>query len=180
MKSAQTILVLESPESGTLESTLRGQGYEVITGLSDSALLGAGFDFAVADFSVLNSQTSPGSVRQSKVPLVVVASSETASAALDWARQNGCGFVLGACESVALNIAAKSSETAAGTATVASGEIETLADCERRHILAVLDRCHGNRTHAAAKLAISVRTLRNKLKEYRETASVETNIAVND
>ena len=52
-----------------------------------------------------------------------------------------------------------------------AGPVETLADCEKRHILATLERCGWNRTHAAAKLAISVRTLRNKLKEYRETAA---------
>jgi DNA-binding NtrC family response regulator len=42
----------------------------------------------------------------------------------------------------------------------------SLAELEKRHILATLDRCGGNRTHAARKLAISIRTLRNKLNEY--------------
>ena len=45
----------------------------------------------------------------------------------------------------------------------------TLADIERRSILQVLDDSRGNRTHAALKLGISVRTLRNKLKLYELT-----------
>lgn len=40
------------------------------------------------------------------------------------------------------------------------------ADVERELILATLRATHGNRTHAAAILAISIRTLRNKLHEY--------------
>ena len=42
----------------------------------------------------------------------------------------------------------------------------TLAELEKQHILAALDRCKGNRTHAAKMLEISIRTLRNKLHEY--------------
>ncbi len=47
-----------------------------------------------------------------------------------------------------------------------NGEPLSLGEMEKRHILSVLDRCHGNRTHTAKKLGISVRTLRNKLHEY--------------
>ncbi|MCZ7637228.1 MAG: helix-turn-helix domain-containing protein [Verrucomicrobia bacterium] len=42
----------------------------------------------------------------------------------------------------------------------------TLGELERQHILAVLERCHNNRTQAARLLDISIRTLRNKLHEY--------------
>ena len=42
----------------------------------------------------------------------------------------------------------------------------TLAELEKQHILSALSRCHGNRTHAAKMLDISIRTLRNKLHEY--------------
>ncbi len=42
----------------------------------------------------------------------------------------------------------------------------TLAELEKRHILAVLAQSGGNRTHAARTLDISIRTLRNKLNEY--------------
>ncbi|HNT87916.1 MAG TPA: helix-turn-helix domain-containing protein, partial [Candidatus Hydrogenedentes bacterium] len=43
----------------------------------------------------------------------------------------------------------------------------TVADVERRLIFATLEHCDGNRTRAAEMLGISVRTLRNKLNEYR-------------
>jgi DNA-binding protein Fis len=33
-----------------------------------------------------------------------------------------------------------------------------------------LDRCKGNRTHAAKMLNVSIRTLRNKLHEYNGTS----------
>jgi two-component system response regulator FlrC len=41
---------------------------------------------------------------------------------------------------------------------------------ERCLILKTLDSCDGNRTRAADILGISARTLRNKLKEYRENS----------
>jgi DNA-binding NtrC family response regulator len=42
----------------------------------------------------------------------------------------------------------------------------TVADVERDLILDTLNHCLGNRTHAATILGISIRTLRNKLKQY--------------
>ncbi len=44
----------------------------------------------------------------------------------------------------------------------------TLADVERDMILNTLDQCLGNRTHAANILGISIRTLRNKLSQYKD------------
>lgn len=44
----------------------------------------------------------------------------------------------------------------------------TVADVERDLILETLNHCLGNRTHAANILGISIRTLRNKLKQYSE------------
>jgi DNA-binding NtrC family response regulator len=44
----------------------------------------------------------------------------------------------------------------------------TLAEIERRLIIGTLDRCSGNRTHAARILGISIRTLRNKLHDYAD------------
>lgn len=43
---------------------------------------------------------------------------------------------------------------------------KTVSVVEKAHILTTLDHCQGNRTHAATILGISIRTLRNKLKEY--------------
>jgi DNA-binding NtrC family response regulator len=44
----------------------------------------------------------------------------------------------------------------------------TLWEMEKGLITSTLGKVDGNRTHAAKILGISVRTLRNKLKEYAE------------
>jgi len=46
---------------------------------------------------------------------------------------------------------------------------QTVAQVEQQLILDTLSHCLGNRTHAATILGISIRTLRNKLKEYSES-----------
>ena len=57
---------------------------------------------------------------------------------------------------------------AAAAAESVSRELvgRTVADVERDLILDTLSHCLGNRTHAANILGISIRTLRNKLKQY--------------
>ena len=45
---------------------------------------------------------------------------------------------------------------------------QTVAAMEQQLILDTLSHCFGNRTHAANILGISIRTLRNKLKEYMD------------
>jgi DNA-binding NtrC family response regulator len=54
-----------------------------------------------------------------------------------------------------------------------NGEFLTLSEVEKHHILAVLKHCKGNRTHAAQRLDISIRTLRNKLNEYNFKPAAE-------
>ena len=49
-------------------------------------------------------------------------------------------------------------------ASPASGSV---SDMERKLITTTLEQTNGNRTHAAKLLGISLRTLRNKLREYR-------------
>jgi len=49
-----------------------------------------------------------------------------------------------------------------------TADIRPLAELEKRAIIRALDRCEGNRTHAAKLLGISLRTLRNKINRYRE------------
>lgn len=44
----------------------------------------------------------------------------------------------------------------------------TVADVEKDLIIETLDHCLGNRTHAAKILGISIRTLRNKLRQYSD------------
>jgi two-component system response regulator FlrC len=61
--------------------------------------------------------------------------------------------------------AAASVATPSDCAGAASG---TIWDMERELILKTLAEHRGNRTHAAKTLGISIRTLRNKLREYRE------------
>ncbi len=57
-----------------------------------------------------------------------------------------------------------------GSAVDQGGEAETgsLKGMEQKMIFKTLDQTEGNRTHAAKILGISVRTLRNKLNEYKE------------
>jgi len=64
--------------------------------------------------------------------------------------------------------AAKTGEAAAAPsgATLVG---RTVADVERDLIIDTLQHCLGNRTHAANILGISIRTLRNKLKQYSES-----------
>jgi two-component system, response regulator FlrC len=59
---------------------------------------------------------------------------------------------------------------AKGDGTVARGVLvgRTVADVERDLIIETLQHCLGNRTHAATILGISIRTLRNKLQQYRQ------------
>jgi DNA-binding NtrC family response regulator len=42
----------------------------------------------------------------------------------------------------------------------------TVQEIERELVLQTLTRCDGNRTHAARVLGVSVRTLRNKIRQY--------------
>lgn len=64
-------------------------------------------------------------------------------------------------------------EEAAGAATGSAllngaGQVLRLEELEKHAIRAALKQTAGNRTQAAAALGISIRTLRNKLQEYRE------------
>ncbi len=54
------------------------------------------------------------------------------------------------------------------TLTDGQGHVLRLDELEKQAIRAALKQTNGNRTHAAAVLGISIRTLRNKLQEYRD------------
>ncbi|HTZ81375.1 MAG TPA: sigma-54 dependent transcriptional regulator [Stellaceae bacterium] len=80
-------------------------------------------------------------------------------------------------ESVMLsNVKTGEAEAAAGPVSSKLNLVgRTVADVERDLILETLNHCLGNRTHAANILGISIRTLRNKLQQYRqEGATVPT------
>jgi len=57
-------------------------------------------------------------------------------------------------------------QSATGAKSAETGTARNLRDVERRTILAALAEQGGNRTRTAEVLGISIRTLRNKLKEY--------------
>jgi DNA-binding NtrC family response regulator len=73
---------------------------------------------------------------------------------------------------------APATQPAAGGASAAQplqnpGSVESLvgrsiSDVERDMIVNTLEHCLGNRTHAAKILGISIRTLRNKLNQYKQ------------
>jgi DNA-binding NtrC family response regulator len=65
---------------------------------------------------------------------------------------------------------ARTAQAAVAAAETASRAFvgHTVAEMEQQLILDTLEHCFGNRTHAANILGISIRTLRNKLKEYTE------------
>jgi transcriptional regulator with PAS, ATPase and Fis domain len=62
--------------------------------------------------------------------------------------------------------------------TVLSGltDLPTLDQLEKELIFAALKRCNNNRTHAAKMIGISLRTLRNKLSDYRKAGYREAMI----
>jgi DNA-binding NtrC family response regulator len=66
--------------------------------------------------------------------------------------------------------AASASPSPAGVAAANASALvgRTVADVEQNLIIETLQHCLGNRTHAANILGISIRTLRNKLKEYSQ------------
>jgi two-component system, response regulator FlrC len=58
--------------------------------------------------------------------------------------------------------------TSVAASAVPAGNPVTLREMEQQMIFRALNETSGNRTHAARLLGISVRTLRNKLHEYRQ------------
>ena len=82
-------------------------------------------------------------------------------------------FTSGGGASTATQTPSVSGVSSAGTDPQNPGAVEsligrTLSDVERDVILNTLDHCLGNRTHAAKILGISIRTLRNKLSQYKD------------
>ena len=82
------------------------------------------------------------------------------------------GDVIGP-EAVVLSGSARPAESAAASTTLVAEGMRalvgrTVADVERDLIIDTRSHCLGNRTHAANILGISIRTLRNKLKQYSD------------
>jgi DNA-binding NtrC family response regulator len=122
--------------------------------------------FTDASLRLLNEHSWPGNVRelQNVVERAVILCGE--NGILEPEHLGLTGPAAG----TAGDPAATASSAAPGSAADAS-KFPTLADLEKQHIFTALDRCKGNRTHAAKILDVSIRTLRNKLHEYNGTAA---------
>lgn len=70
-------------------------------------------------------------------------------------------------------VSGHSAVAAANTSAAMEIGTQTLREVERQMILQALQANDNNRTHAAEILGISVRTLRNKLHEYRSQGMIE-------
>ncbi len=105
-----------------------------------------------AGLSALESHAWPGNVRelQQRIELAVVA-----------------GGVRSVIEPAHLGFAGRAAQHSSP-----GGQefVDALTEMEKRHIFAVLERSKWNRGNAAVRLGISIRTLRNKLKEYQEVS----------
>jgi len=109
--------------------------------------------------NLLVSYDWPGNVRELRNTLekmVVLARSERLSA-----------------RDVPTNIREAVKGSSAGTARAPLLTVGSLAETERRKIMAVLEKNGGNRTRAADELGISRRTLHRKLREYKEQQAEE-------
>jgi DNA-binding NtrC family response regulator len=82
-------------------------------------------------------------------------------------------FLQGAPEPLAATLATNtgSSQPKQNTGGLVGRTVESV---EQELILDTLNHCLGNRTHAANILGISIRTLRNKLKQYGEQGAAVT------
>jgi DNA-binding NtrC family response regulator len=80
------------------------------------------------------------------------------------------GQMLGAAVDPSAAVAGRAAQVATYAADAATRAFvgQTVAQIEQQLIIETLGHCFGNRTHAANILGISIRTLRNKLKEYSD------------
>ena len=63
---------------------------------------------------------------------------------------------------------------------MASTELVSLEEIDRKHILRVIEHCHGNRTNAAQMLEIDRKTLYRKLGEIEATTTPEVTAVTTD
>ncbi len=88
----------------------------------------------------------------------------TAEAATPWES--------GAPVSPTADSAIPATDGASPSLTDGAGQVLRLDELEKQAIRAALRQTQGNRTQAAAALGISIRTMRNKLQEYREAGDL--------
>ncbi len=80
-----------------------------------------------------------------------------------WGETDPVGFVNDGAAPAPASVAVETSGLTDG-----NGQVLRLEELEKQAIRAALRQTAGNRTQAAAALGISIRTLRNKLQEYRD------------
>jgi DNA-binding NtrC family response regulator len=81
---------------------------------------------------------------------------------------------------VLTDLSPASTPTGAARGNSPVGQAIPLEELERQHILEVLRSTNGNRTQAATILKISIRTLRNKLNEYKLGGLIPADAAGDD
>jgi two-component system, NtrC family, response regulator AtoC len=129
---------------------------------------------SVEAMAALKKHSWPGNVRelQNVMERAVILCSDGAEIQVEhfgFGGGEGTATAVLQAENNAITLAAMSQSVPVPTI---SAEIIPIYELEKQHILQALDRCNGNRTHAARKLGISIRTLRNKLHEYGVTSTV--------
>ena len=107
-------------------------------------------DLSPETLEILKQQQWPGNVRELENLM------ERATLLLD-------SKTIGPDDLLAMSFSARRKETSSDT-----WQMQPLKEMERKMIFQALEEKQGNRTHAAKILGISVRTLRNKLNEYKE------------
>ena len=119
--------------------------------------------FSEEALKILTSHNWPGNVRelQNVVERAVILSSDSGVL-----QPEHLGMAKQSASLESIPEAVNHPESAQLSSAAAQSETPTLAEIEKRHILATLEGCKGNRTHAARLLGVSIRTLRNKLHEY--------------
>jgi DNA-binding NtrC family response regulator len=150
--------------------------------------------FSPAALDLMTRHEWPGNVRelQNVVERAVILSLnsksvEPAALPMEFSMLQGNAGAAGVAQAAALAAAvagaaqpATDDQPTIGTA-VASGAVDVIAEAEdmslaaveRQLILRSLERCDGNRSKAAELMGVSIRTLRNKLAQYREEGRAE-------
>jgi two-component system, NtrC family, response regulator AtoC len=121
--------------------------------------------------AALNAHHWPGNVRelQNVIERAVILCGEggmLASEHLGFSSQPGLPSSSTETSIAAPALTNPASSSPVANAPASTSEVISLAEVEKQHILATLQKTNQNRTHAAKLLGISIRTLRNKLNEY--------------
>jgi DNA-binding NtrC family response regulator len=158
-----------------LEAVLRQKGHIVETASTGKAALSklstTSFDAVITDLQM------PGqdglalfhSILKSKpeLPVVVLSALASVNAAVEAIKSGASDFLQKPFSSDALDKVIENIFDSAQPRESDNAEVVTVSEMERKLIMTALRKTNGNRTHAAKLLGISLRTLRNKLREYR-------------